>query len=243
MTTNGQRLVSITRTEALREYKEAQEAATKIADKYGVFAKGYQYIADISGEDKVKEIFADIRKMGYLIDVLVLNAANLGIGQISLDVDINEFMSVYNTNIGWNFLMSREAAKQMKEKGDGSIIFIGSNSAVRVTENRCAYCSSKSGMIGMVKSLAVDFGRYGIRCNCVLPGMIKTERWENNVNNAKYCLSNYTPLHDIAEFRDIANATWYFGSDQSRNTTGTTLTVDGGMLAQLTPNINRKLWE
>ena len=106
-------------------------------------------------------------------------------------------MSVYNTNIGWNFLMSREAAKQMKEKGDGSIIFIGSNSAVRVTENRCAYCSSKSGMIGMVKSLAVDFGRYGIRCNCVLPGMIKTERWENNVNNAKYCLSNYTPLHDI----------------------------------------------
>ena len=130
-----------------REYKEAQEAATKIADKYGVFAKGYQYIADISGEDKVKEIFADIRKMGYLIDVLVLNAANLGIGQISLDVDINEFMSVYNTNIGWNFLMSREAAKQMKEKGDGSIIFIGSNSAVRVTENRCAYCSSKSGMI------------------------------------------------------------------------------------------------
>ena len=226
-----------------RENKNSKKAAEKIAKKYGVFAKGYEYIADITGEESVKAIFDDIRANGYLLDTLVLNAANLGIGQVSLEVDINEFMSVYNTNIGWNFLMAREATKQMMEKGEGSIVFIGSNSAVRVTENRCAYCSSKSGMIGMVKSLAVDWGKYGIKCNCVLPGMIKTERWENNVNNAKYCLPNYTPLQDIAEFRDIANAAWYFGSDQSRNTTGTTLTVDGGMLAQLTPNINRKLWE
>jgi len=226
-----------------REFKSSEEAAAKIAEKYGAFTKGYKYIADISGEESVKAIFADIRANGYLLDTLVLNAANLGIGQDSLEVDINEFMAVYNTNIGWNFLMAREAAKQMREKGGGSIVFIGSNSAVRVTENRCAYCSSKSGMIGMVKSLAVDLGKYGIKCNCVLPGMIKTERWENNVNNTKYCLSNYTPLHDIAEFRDIANAAWYLGSDQSRNTTGTTLSVDGGMLAQLTPNINRTLWE
>ena len=130
----------------------------------------------------------------------------------------------------------------MRETGGGSIVFIGSNSALRVTENRCAYCSSKSAMIGMSKSLAVDWGKWSIRSNVVLPGMIKTERWVNNVNNTKYCLPNYTPLHDIAEFEDIANAAWYFGSEQSRNTTGTELVVDGGMLAQLTPNINRTLW-
>jgi len=65
----------------------------------------------------------------------VLNAANLGIGQISLEVDVKDFMAVYTTNIGWNFLMAREAAKQMKERGRGSIVFIGSNSSVRVTEN------------------------------------------------------------------------------------------------------------
>lgn len=226
-----------------RELGRSCEAANSISEKYGVFAKGYEYQTSTLDEGKVKAIFDDIRSLGYLLDVIVFNAANLGIGQVSMDVDINEFMGVYTTNIGWNFLMAREAAKQMREKGKGSIVFIGSNSAVRVTENRCAYCSSKSAIIGMSKSFAVDWGKYGIRSNVVMPGMIKTERWEKNINNTKYCLPNYTPIQDIAEFEDIANAAWYFGSDQSRNTTGTELVVDGGMLAQLTPNINRELWK
>ena len=224
-----------------RNAENSIEAAKKLTAEYGVFAKGYQ--TEIFNEENVKSIFADIRAQGYLLDTLVLNAANLGIGQVSLDVDINEFMGVYNTNIGWNFMLAREAAKQMKEKHKGSIVFITSNSAIRVSMDRCAYCSSKSAILAMSKSFAVDWGKYGIRSNCVLPGMIKTERWQNNVNNTKYCLPNYTPIEDIAEFEDIANAAWYFGSDESRNTTGAELVVDGGMLAQLTPNINRELWK
>lgn len=224
-----------------RNLEHAKNAAKKLQEEYGVFAKGYQ--TEIFKEENVKQIFADIRSMGYLVDTLVLNAANLGIGQVSLEVDIQDFMEVYQTNVGWNFMLAREAAKQMKEKGKGSIVFITSNSAVRVTENRLAYCSSKSAILAMSKSLAVDWGKYGIRSNCVLPGMIKTERWENNVNNAKYCLPNYTPIQDIADFEDIANAAWYFGSEESKNTTGAELVVDGGMLAQLTPNIERELWK
>ena len=226
-----------------RELARSTEAADRLAGEYGVLAKGYAYQTAAPDEAEIKAILADIRDAGYLLDTLVLNAANLGIGQVSLEVDPAEFMGVYNTNILWNFLMARNAAMQMREKGGGAIVFIGSNSAIRVTENRCAYCSSKAAMIAMSKSLAVDLGKYGIRSNVVLPGMIKTDRWQNNVNNTKYCLPNYTPLHDIAEFEDIANAAWYLGSDQSRNTTGTELVVDGGMLAQLTPNINRELWK
>ena len=226
-----------------RRIEDSVEAAKSINEKYGVFTKGYAYQTVTLNEPEIKAIFDDIRAEGYLLDSIVFNAANLGIGQVSLDVDIEEFMGVYTTNIGFNFLMAREAAKQMKEKNKGSIVFIGSNSALRVTENRCAYCSSKSAIIAMSKSFAVDWGKYGIRSNCVLPGMIKTERWHNNVNNAKYCLPNYTPIQDIAEFEDVANAVWYFASDESRNTTGAELVVDGGMLAQLTPNINRELWK
>ena len=226
-----------------REKEKADSAAAKLCEKYGVFAKGFVYQTTKLDESEVKTIFDDIRANGYLLDTLVLNAANLGIGQVSLNVDINDFMGVYTTNIGWNFLMSREAAKQMKEKRKGSIVFIGSNSSVRVTENRCAYCSSKSAINAMSKSFAVDWGKYGIRSNCVLPGMIKTVRWEQNMNNTKYCLPNYTPIEDIATFEDVANAAWYLGSDASRNTTGAEIVVDGGMLAQLTPNINRELWK
>lgn len=226
-----------------RNGENARGSAEKIQKEYGVFSKGYEYQTEVLCEEEVKSIFDDIKNTGYLLDTLVLNAANLGIGQVSFDVDIEEFMNVFQTNIGWNFLMARNAGEHMREKGKGSIVFIGSNSALRVTENRCAYCSSKSAIIAMSKSLAVDWGKYGIRSNCVLPGMIKTKRWEENLNNTKYALANYTPIEDIAEFEDIANAVWYFGTDQSRNTTGSELVVDGGMLAQLTPNIERKLWE
>lgn len=226
-----------------RDADKANAAAKDLAEKYGVYAKGYSYQTKVLDESEVEAIYADIRASGFLLDTLVLNAANLGIGQKSLEVSVEDFMGVFTTNVGWNFLMAREAAKQMREKGGGAIVFIGSNSSHRVTENRCAYCSSKSAINAMSRSFAVDWGKYGIRSNCVLPGMIKTERWERNENNAKYCLPNYTPIEDIATFEDVANAAWYLGSDASRNTTGAEIVVDGGMLAQLTPNINRELWK
>ncbi len=224
-----------------RDKKAAETAAQNLNKKRGVPTHGYG--TKIFDEKNVREIFADIRDQGYLLDTLVLNAANLAIGQVSLDVNMADFMQVFETNIGWNFMLAREAAKQMREKGKGSIVFISSNSALRVTEDRCAYCASKSAILAMSKSFAVDWGKYGIRSNCVLAGMIKTQRWEDNLNNIKQCLANYTPIGDIADFTDIADAVWYFGNDCSKNTTGAELVVDGGMLAQLVPNISRGLFK
>lgn len=224
-----------------RNNEKAEKAAAKLSETYNIFAKGYETVK--FNQQEVNAIFKDISALGYSVDSLVLNAANLGIGQESLNVSVEEFMSVYNINVAWNFMMSREAAKQMKQKHKGSIVFITSNSALRTTENRCAYCSSKSAILAMSKSFAVDWGKYGIRSNCVLPGMIKTERWENNTNGCKYFLANYTPIEDIADFEDIANAAYFFASDNSKATTGAELVVDGGILAQLTPNIERELWK
>lgn len=214
---------------------KAARAAEQITEKYNVYAKGYAMT--IYDENNVKEIFADIHKTGYLLDCLVLNAANLGIGQDTFHVGISEFMEVINTNVGWNFMLARQAAHQMKSKGGGSIVFINSNTAYRSIPSRAAYISSKSGALGLMRALALDYGKYGIRVNAVLPGMIKTERWKNNDNDCKNAPSNYTPIGDIAEFDDIANAVWYLGSDQARNTTGAELIVDGGNMIQLYPTI------
>lgn len=216
-----------------RSAENAEKTAKALSEKYGVFAKGYGM--KIFDEDNVKEIFTDIKNLGYSIDCLVLNAANLGIRQQFFEVSIKEFMDVINTNIGWNFMLVREAAKQMKENGGGSIVFVNSNTAYRAIPDRIAYSASKSGALGMMRALALDLGKYNIRVNAVLPGMIKTDRWENNYNDCKNALSNYTPLGDIADFEDIANAVWYFGSDNSKNTTGAELTVDGGNMIQLYP--------
>lgn len=216
-----------------RDGDKAQRAAKELAERHGVFAKGYA--TAVADEENVKRIFGDIRSRGYLLDCLVLNAANLGIKQNIFDVSMAEFMGVFETNIGWNFMMVRAAALQMREKKSGSIVFITSNTAYRAIPDRIAYGASKSGILGMSRALALDLGQYGIRSNCVLPGMIKTERWLNNYNDCRNALSNYTPLGDIAEFEDVANAVWYFGSDQSRNTTGAELAVDGGNMIQLYP--------
>ncbi len=216
-----------------RNLEGVHESAKTLAEKHGISAHGYEM--NVYDESDTIRIFKDIRNKGYLLDCLVLNAANLGIGQDALTVDIDEFMDVYTVNIRWNFMLARQAALHMKEKGKGSIVFIASNSAYRATQNRVAYISSKSGILGMARALALDWGKFGIRVNSVLPGMIKTIRWENNYNNCRNSMANFTPLGDIAEFADVANATWYLGSDEARNTTGAELTVDGGNMIQLHP--------
>ena len=218
-----------------RSEENAAEAAKNLAVEYGVYTKGYGM--KVFDEADVIRIFEDIRAQGYLLDCLVLNAANLGIAQDTLSVDIEDFMQVIHTNIGWNFMLARQGALQMKEKGGGSIVFINSNTAYRAIPSRAAYSCSKGGVLSLSRALAIDLGKYNIRSNCVLPGMIKTERWKTNYNDCKHALSNYTPLRDIAEFEDIANAAWYFGSSESRNTTGAELVVDGGNMAQLTPEL------
>lgn len=217
-----------------RGQEGADEAAKKITEKYGVFSKGYKADPSMS-EEELKTVFDDIRSEGYLLDCIVLNAANLGINQQFLTVSVEEFSEVIYTNMVWNFIMARQAAMQMMEKKGGSIVFINSNTAYRCIPDRIAYSASKSGALGMMRALAFDLGKYNIRVNAVLPGMIKTDRWENNTNNIRSALSAHTPLRDIATFEDIANAVYYFGSEQSRNTTGAELTVDGGNMIQLYP--------
>lgn len=221
-----------------RSEENAQEAANKIAEEYGVFSKGYKTI--VFDENNVREIFDDIKNNGYCLDCLVLNAANLGIGQNIFTVDMKDFMNVYETNIGWNFMMVRQAALQMREKGNGSVVFISSNTAYRAIADRTAYSSSKSGILGMARALAFDLGKYGIRVNCVLPGMIKTERWSKNLNGIQDIMTNCTPIGDIADFEDIANAAYFLGSDGAKNVTGAELTVDGGNTIQLVPDLSRK---
>ncbi|MBO5198296.1 MAG: SDR family oxidoreductase [Lachnospiraceae bacterium] len=218
-----------------RTEENACVAAKQISDAYGVFAKGYGM--KVYDEADVIRIFDDIRGMGYKLNTLVLNAANLGIRQQFFDVSMEEFMDVIHTNMGWNFMLSRQAAIQMKENGGGAIVFINSNTAYRAIPDRIAYSASKSGALGMMRAMALDLGRYNIRVNAVLPGMIKTERWLTNYNDCRNAPSNYTPLGDIAEFEDIADAAWYLGSAQSRNVTGTELVVDGGNMIQLYPII------
>lgn len=223
-----------------RSAERAQAAAKKVAEKHGVFAKGYAL--DIRNEQQVIDIFHDIDGLERFVETLVLNSADMGFGADPakgmdfFTVPVEEYQRVFETNLVWNFMIVRQAALRMREHHKGAVVFIGSNTSYRAIPNRSAYSASKGGINAMSKAFAVDLGPYGIRSNVVLAGTIKTARWVKM--GAKQIVNGtLTPIGDISDFEDIANAVWYLGSDESKNVTGAELAVDGGMSAQLYPQL------
>ena len=189
-------------------------------------------------EKAVDDLFSDLDAKGIFIETMVLNAADQGLGITVFENPLTDFMRVINTNLTWNYCLSEYAAKRMKEQGGGNIIFINSNTAYRAIPDRIAYSASKGGQLGMMRAMALDLGKYNIRVNAVLPGMIKTDRWEKNPEFYTNVPSRYTPIGDVAVGSDVADAAWYFAA-HARNTTGAELVVDGGNTIQLYPIINK----
>ena len=187
-------------------------------------------------EESVKEMFDFIDSKGIKLDAVVLNAADQGLNMKLFEDPLSVFMKVLNTNVVWNYCICEEAAKRMKETGGGSITFINSNTAYRAIPDRVAYVASKGGQLGLMRALALDLGKYGIRVNAVLPGMIKTDRWDKNPDFYAKVPSRFTPIGDVAVGSDIADAVFYF-AEHARNTTGAELVVDGGNTIQLYPII------
>ena len=187
-------------------------------------------------EAAVEAMFAYLDERDIYAETLVLNAADQGLGIKALENPLTDFMKVLNTNVVWNYCLCEHAARRMKENGGGNIVFVNSNTAYRAIPDRIAYVASKGGQLGMMRAMALDFGKYNIRVNAVLPGMIRTDRWVKNPEFYAKVPSRYTPIGDVADGADVADAVWYFAA-HARNTTGAELVVDGGNTIQLYPII------
>ena len=224
-----------------RSPEKVQAAEAKYREKFpNVTIIGYVLNSLIDertvDEEGVRNMFAWLDENDIFIDALVLNAADQGLGMKIFESPVTDFMRVMNTNVTWNLCLCEAAAKRMKERGYGSITFINSNTAYRAIPDRVAYVASKGGQLGLMRALALDLGKYGIRVNAILPGMIKTDRWEKNPDFYKTVPSRFTPIGDVAVGEDIADAAWYF-AEHARNTTGAELVIDGGNTIQLYPII------
>lgn len=178
----------------------------------------------------------DLKKKNITINSLVLCAADQGLNLEIFKDDFSGFQRVINTNVCWNYYIIEKIAPFMIENKGGSIIFINSNTAYKAIPNRIAYSASKSGQLGLMRALAFDLGKYNITVNAILPGMIRTQRWIDNPDFYKKVPSRFTPIGDVADGSDIADAVFYFASS-ARNTTGAELTIDGGNTIQLYPII------
>lgn len=223
-----------------RKREAVDEAVGKLQKDYGVGI--YGFILDLRNKEQAEGMFQELDRKDIFAETLCLNSADLALGEDPsrgtpfFEVTPEYVEWILQANVVGNFRLVKLAAERMKERKKGSIVFISSNSALRPNANRVPYVVSKGGINAMSKGIAVDLGKYGIRSNVILPGTIKTSRWismgDKQISNGRM-----VPLGDISDFEDIANAAYYLGSDESKNVTGAELTVDGGMSAQICPEV------
>ena len=183
--------------------------------------------------EQISAVFAQIREQFGRLDILVNNAAaNPHFGNI-LDTDVEAFQKTVDVNIRGYFFMSVEAGKLMRDNGGGSIINVASVNGVSPAQMQGIYSVTKAAVISMTKAFAKDCATFGIRCNALLPGLTDTKFASALTSNPailKHALQ-IIPLNRVADPSEMAGAVLYLASDASSYTTGTTLTVDGGMLA------------
>ncbi|NLY13508.1 MAG: SDR family oxidoreductase [Gammaproteobacteria bacterium] len=204
-----------------------------VADITAAGGKATAMACHIGEMEQISAVFAQIREQFGRLDILVNNAAaNPFFGNI-LDTDLGAFQKTVDVNIRGYFFMSVEAGKLMRENGGGSIINVASVNGVSPAELQGIYSVTKAAVISMTKAFAKDCASFGIRCNALLPGLTDTKFASALTSNPailKHALQ-IIPLKRVADPSEMAGAVLYLASDASSYTTGTTLTVDGGMLA------------
>ncbi len=164
------------------------------------------------------------------IDILV-NNAGVNMKKDFTDVSHEEFQDVLLINVSAVFAISKEVVKNMMQNGGGSIINISSMASQYGIPKVIAYTASKSAIEGMTRAMAVELSPKGIRVNCIAPGFIATDMSAKALNGdqeRKQKVLSRTPMGEMGNPSDIADAALFLATDASRYITGVILPVDGG---------------
>jgi NAD(P)-dependent dehydrogenase (short-subunit alcohol dehydrogenase family) len=188
--------------------------------------------ADVSAGSDVERMAAAVRSSLGPVDVLVNNAA-IADGDDVLLMDEPTWEKDVDVVLKSVFLCSKAVLASMIERRRGAIVNITSVNALSALGNE-AYSAAKAGVINLTQGIAVRYGGYGVRCNAVAPGTIRTPIWQERVDRDPSVferLVKWYPLGRVGEPDDIANAAMFLASDDASWITGTVLTVDGGLMA------------
>jgi gluconate 5-dehydrogenase len=187
---------------------------------------------DVADEAAAKAAVDRIVSTQGRLDVLVNNAGIIHRGKF-VDVKTEAWREVLDTNLTACFVLAREAARHMVALGAGRIINVGSVMSGIARWGAPAYITTKHGLIGLTRAIAVELGHKGITCNAIAPGFFRTEL---NVSQQQDPRTNEqvqarTPLRRWAEPQELAGAAIFLASDASSYVNGVTLYVDGGLTA------------
>lgn len=184
---------------------------------------------DVTRKDEVKEGVARIKKELGSIDILVNSAATLDhLGQL-LEQKDELWERDLRVNLTGTFNCSRAVWPYMQEKKWGRIINMASVAGTLGGFGQASYSTTKAGIIGLTKTLALEGARYGINCNVVCPGIINSESFQLIPPEMRERLAKRTAFRKPGEPEDVANAVVFLTSDQAKYITGIVLNVSGGI--------------
>ncbi|HHV32761.1 SDR family NAD(P)-dependent oxidoreductase [Caproiciproducens sp. LBM24188] len=209
-----------------RSKEKAESLIAKIEKDYGVSGLAVQ--ADVADYESCKKIVdASIEKFGRKIDVLVNNAGidnNLSF----LKIKPEQYTRLINVNLMSYLHCSHLVLPYMVEANEGCIVNVSSIGGMMGVAEQADYCAAKSGVIGLTRGLAIEFGRNNIRVNTIAPGMIWTDMLREADQAAVAALKQAIPLGDIGEVDDIAGCLEYLV--KAKYVTGQTISPNGGIL-------------
>lgn len=193
--------------------------------------------ADVADEADMKRLFEELAAAGG-IDVVCANAGVAGPTAMVEDVTWESWQDCVNITLGGAFLTAKYAAPQMKSAGSGAIIVTSSTAGVFGYPNRAPYAAAKWGVIGLMKTLAMELGPHGIRANAICPGAVEGPRMEGVLareaaakgmsrDDVYEGYAAGTSMRCFVEARDIADMAVFLASDGARRVSGQVISVDG----------------
>lgn len=208
-----------------------KELANEIISRYSNLNLDFVYF-DAYNKTSIKEMINTVLNKENKIDILVNNygGSNLSVDKTIIDTNYDDFISCVDTNLASVFIACQELCKNMVHRNlPTSIVNISTIGSIVPDISRISYTTVKSAINTLTKNIAVQMGKFNIRCNAILPGLIYTDAVKNNLNEEFIkTFKSFTTLQQDGDPEDIANATLYLASDQSSYVTGQLLEVAGG---------------
>ncbi len=207
--------------------KKAEAVAEEICDKLGGEAVGIEI--DATNKDAFNTGLATtINTFGH-VDILI-NGAGINAPTPFLDIKLDEFHAVMNSQITSTLLGCQVFGKHMLARGKGSIINVSSASAGPPLSKAFTYSVAKAGIVNLTQNLGREWGAKGVRVNAIRPGFFPTEWNQKNfiTKERKVAIFRHTPMARYGKVAELVGAIIYLASDASSFVTGSELTVDGG---------------
>jgi 3-oxoacyl-[acyl-carrier protein] reductase len=183
---------------------------------------------DITDKDAVEAAFAEIEEKQGPVEVLIANAG-ITKDTLLLRMSDDEWSSVINTNLTGSFRVAKRAAKGMLRLRRGRIVFISSVVGLLGSAGQVNYAASKSGLVGMARSMARELGSRSITANVVAPGFVETDMTEALPEEKRAEYKAQIPLQRYASVEEIASVVEWIASDGAAYITGAVIPVDGGL--------------